>query len=372
VAGAGNPALATTTWGETAEHWGAYAIGGAPFDTQLSPAMLALPAPVAEIGTNNSTQYALLTDGTVWAWGTGGDGQLGDGETANSFSTAVQVRFPGGVKIASIATDVSPFSSALAIDTTGHAWGWGRNQGGEFCLHNKKEYLTPVELPFSHVTTLAGAANHATYDAGGTLYSCGQNEHGALGDGTTVSSTTPVKVAGLNGADVTTLVAAWANTGAVLANGDYYDWGYNRGGQVGNGTTAQVNSPYRVPLPAGVTQASQGGSFPTNGQTIVLLSSGALYAWGSDGSYQLGNGTQGNKTVPVKITPPSGVTYTAVACGGSTCYGIAQSGAVYAWGQNNYGQVGDGSTTTAKHPVEVTTGAAGISATAHDVAVLMG
>ncbi|HEY1920446.1 MAG TPA: hypothetical protein VGH27_33165 [Streptosporangiaceae bacterium] len=372
MASPGTPALASTTWGQTVEHWGAYAVGGAPFDTLLRPEPLSLPAPIAEIGTNNSAQYALLTNGTVWAWGTGGDGQLGDGETSNSFSAAVQVRFPGGVRIASIATDVSPFSSGLAIDTTGHAWGWGINQGGEFCLHNKKEYLTPVELPFSNVTALAGAANHATYDAGGTLYSCGQNDFGDLGDGATASSTTPVKVAGLNGAEVTTLVAAMANTGALLANGDYYDWGLNRGGQVGNGTTAQADIPYRVPLPTGVTQVTQGGSYPTNGQTMVLLSGGALYAWGTNGSYQLGTGTQGNKTRPVEITPPPGVTYTTVACGGSTCYGITPAGAVYAWGQNNYGQVGDGSTTTAKHPVQVATGIAGISATAHDVAVATG
>jgi alpha-tubulin suppressor-like RCC1 family protein len=372
VASPASPALATTTAGPTIEHWGAYGTGGKPYDTQLSPVALTLPAPVAEIGSSNSTQYALLTNGTVWAWGMGTDGELGDGGTVNSFTAAVQVQFPAGVTIASIATDVSPYNSALAIDTTGHAWGWGINAGGEFCLGNKEEYLTPVELPFSHVTTLAGAADHATYDADGTIYSCGTNQYGELGDGSTKSSTTPVKVTGLNGADVNELVASWGDTGALLSSGDYYDWGYNGGGQVGDATTTNADVPYLVPLPAAVTQPAQGGSVASNGQTIVLLSGGVVYAWGNGEYYQLGNGVKGNQTSPVKITPPSGVSYATVASGGSTCYGISKSGGVWAWGQNANGQVGNGTTKTAEKPVKVATGGTGISATARDVAVSTG
>ncbi|HEY1916294.1 MAG TPA: hypothetical protein VGH27_12040 [Streptosporangiaceae bacterium] len=365
---AGVPAVAVTAAasGVTVDHWGAFEGDGAVFDKSLTPSALTLPGKVAEVGSSNSDQYALLTNGTVYAWGDGGDGQLGNGATANS-ATPVQVQFPAGVKIASIATDVSPYNSALAVDTTGHAWGWGLNLGGEFCLGNHDRQLTPVELPFTDVTTLAGAADHATYDAAGTIYSCGADQDGELGDGTTTSSTTPVKVTGLDDALVTTLVAAWGDTGALLSNGAYYDWGFNSGGQVGNGSTTNADAPYQVPLPAAVSVAAQGGSLASNGQSIVLLSTGALYAWGNGEYYQLGNGAKGNETTPIKITPPAGVTYTALASGGSTCYGVTKSGAVYAWGQSTVGQVGDGKTAAAKRPVKVTTGATGISATAGDV-----
>jgi alpha-tubulin suppressor-like RCC1 family protein len=355
--------------GTTIEHWGVYNSHGKQIGYSLLPVVLTLPAPVAEIGSSNSTQYALLTNGAVYAWGQGGDGQLGNGGTSNSI-TPVKVQFPAGVKIATIATDVSPFDSALAIDTTGHAWGWGLNAGGEFCLGNTSEHLTPVRLPFSDVRTLAGGANHASYDAGGTVYSCGSNKYGELGDGTTKSSTTPVRVRGLDGALVTKLVAAWGDTGALLSGGDYYDWGYNAAGQVGNGTTAPAEEPYLVPLHAAVTVAAQGGSAADNGQTIVLLSNGSLHAWGNGMYYQLGNHARGNQDYPVKISAPPGVTFTALASGGSTCYGVSTSGAVWAWGNNSSGQVGDGTTTTmAKHPVQVATGATGISATDEDVAV---
>lgn len=364
------PAAAAVVTAGAVEHWGTYEGDGGKMDRNLSPVSLSLPAPVAEMGSSNSAQYALLTNGTVYAWGVGGEGQLGDGRTGNSFTTPVRVKFPSGVKIASIAADVSPFNSALAIDTQGHAWGWGLNPGGALCLGQTQESLTPVKLPFSDVTALAGGLSHATYDAGGTLYSCGTNSYGELGDGTTASSRTPVKVTGLDGSAVTSLVASWGNTGALLSDGSYYDWGYNAAGQVGDGGTASVTSPYQVPLPAPVTAVGLGGSVAYNGETIVLMHGGLMAAWGNGKYYQLGNGAKGDETSPVSISPPRGVQYQSVACGGATCYAISTSGAVYAWGANKQGQVGDGTTTGARHPVEVITGSVtGISATAADVAV---
>ena len=103
-----------------------------------------MPGTVAEVGSSNSTEYALLTNGSLYAWGKGNDGQLGDGGTVNSFTTPVQVRFPAGVQIASIPRDAMPYDTALAVDTTGRVWGWGDNYGGELCLGNTKTYKTPV------------------------------------------------------------------------------------------------------------------------------------------------------------------------------------------------------------------------------------
>ena len=361
--------LAQGTQGTVIEHWGAYGSNAKPHDTHMSPVQLTLPGSVKQIGTSNSTEYALLTNGQVWAWGLGNDGQLGNGGTSNSYSRPVQVRFPAGVTIASIPTDVDPYNSAFAVNTTGHVWAWGDNVGGEFCLGNAKKHMTPVELPFSDVTTLAGGLNHASYDAGGTIYSCGDNVTGALGDGSTNSSKTPVKVTGLDGALVTTLVAAWGNTGALLSNGDYYDWGYNNAGQAGNGNTALVTAPYRVPLDAPVRQVAQGGSSGGNGQTLALLTDGTLWAWGNGQYYQLGNDVKGNEESPIQITPPPGVNYAALASGGDTCYAITNSGDVWAWGSNANGEVGNGTTKTAKKPVQVATDATQISATARDVVI---
>jgi alpha-tubulin suppressor-like RCC1 family protein len=353
-------------------HWGSM-FGGrvrGNFDTQVSPVAVTLPGAVAEVGTSNSTQYALLTNGNLYAWGLGTQGQLGDGNMENSFVTPVRVRFPAGVKIASIPTDVMPYDTGLAVDTGGHVWGWGHNGGGELCLGNTSAYSTPVELPLSHVTALAGASNHALYDAHGTVYACGQNIDGDLGDGTWRDSTAPVKVVGLNGSSVTTLVASFANSGALLSNGDYFNWGYNGDGQLGVGHLHRSSHvPVQVKLPGPVTVVAQGGSFWGNGQTLVMLSNGSLWAWGDDTFGQLGNGTRGVEASPVQFRPPAGVTYWSLATGATTSYAISTAGQVYAWGASHVGQVGDGQTQTAMVSVVVASGATSISSTANNVLI---
>jgi alpha-tubulin suppressor-like RCC1 family protein len=358
----------------TAEHWGSF-FGGPPgnFDTQASPTAVSLPGAVSAVATSNSTQYALLTDGEVYAWGLGNVGQLGDGTKTNSFAQPVQVQFPKGVRIAKIPTDVMPFDTGLAIDTTGRVWGWGRNGGGDLCLGNARVYTKPVELPLAHVTAVAGASNHALYDAGRTVFACGQNVAGDLGDGSERSSTTPVRVRDLNGLAVKSLVAAFANSGALLANGEYLDWGYNAKGQLGVGYAGKASDvPVRVPLPMAVTQAAQGGSIWFNGQTLVMLSNGSLWAWGADDFCQLGDGRTKARPSPESVRFPAGITYRSIATGSATSYAISATGSVYAWGTGFLGQVGNGRTTTACQPVQVASGATAISATANDVVVSLG
>lgn len=359
----------------TVAHWGTFFGQHRPggTDTRLRPATIKVPGRIAELGTSNSTDYALLGDGELYAWGQGSHGELGDGRLADSFTKPVRVRFPAGVKIASIPTDVMPFDTALAIDSTGHVWGWGFNYGGELCKGRATTYTRPVRLPFRHVTLAAGASDHAIYDAAGQLYACGTNDFGELGDGSLKTSYVPMRVKVLHGARVARLIASYGNSGALLKNGSYFDWGLDSRGQLGNGTVGHAaDVPVKVELPGPVALASLGGSLGNNGQTMVQLADGRLFAWGSDSSGQLGNGSTGDQPSPVQITPPAGVTYSSLASSGATSYGISTTGAVYAWGASSFGQAGDGSRAPAMTPVQVDSGATAISATAADVAVLIG
>lgn len=370
---AGQLSAAKPTAVGTIKHWGAF-LGGRiapfPYDLKRKPVALKLPGRIAEIATSNSSQYALLTNGSVYAWGLGNAGQLGDGRTRNSFTRPVRVRFPAGVRIRSIPIDVMPYDTALAVDTTGQVWGWGSNDFGELCLGNRTQYNTPVRLPLTHVTLLAGAGGHSLFDVRGKIYACGNNTLGELGNGTRKSSQVPVRVTGLSGGRVTSLAAAFANSGAVMSSGRYYDWGWNGDGQLGNGTIGGSSDvPLRVSLPSPVKQLSEGGSVPGNGQTITLLASGSLYAWGAGSAYQLGTGTTANQPFPVRIYAPPGVRYRLLATGGGTSYAISTAGNVYAWGANLVGQVGNGGVRNVSYPVWVASGATSVSATAGDVMI---
>ena len=299
-----SPAMAWASGStDTASYWGEF------FGDQSSsaeplrvPTPMGLPGTIEQIATSNSTDYALLTNGTVYAWGEGQQGQLGNGSATDSLDTPVEVSFPSGVVIASLATDAMPIDTALAIDSKGHAWGWGLDSFSQLCLGNHQEILKPVELPFTHVTATAGAFDHALYDSGGTVYACGGNINGDLGTGKTGLSATPAVVRGLGQGKVTALFASYNNSGALLANGKYFDWGYNLQGELGQGTAGTGSSvPVRVALPGRVTQIALGGSLPDNGQTLVELSDGTYWAWGDGADGQLGDGTTANEDVPYRI-----------------------------------------------------------------------
>jgi alpha-tubulin suppressor-like RCC1 family protein len=364
-------AVAVRSSSSVVEHWGSFfGARRGNFDIDFSPAAVRLPGLVSEVGSSNSTEYALLTNGTLYAWGVGSRGELGDGGTASSFVKPVRVRFPAGVKIASIPTDVMPFDTGLAIDTAGRAWGWGLNHGGELCLGNARMHRTPVVLPFSDVTAVAGAANHASYDARGKVYACGQNLDGALGTGSWRSTTTPLRVAGLAPGSVSKLTASFANSGALLSDGEYLDWGLDNNGQLGDGHIGRnSNVPVPVRLRGRVAQVALGGSIWENGQTLVLLSNGSLWDWGSDRRCQLGDRRRGRRPWPIRFHAPTGVTFVSLASGGITSYAISSAGVVYAWGSGPVGQLGDGSVLVAKTPVRVAPAATSISATANNVVI---
>lgn len=318
------------------------------------------PAPVAgvrgtvvQIAASNSNGYALTAGGRVWAWGAGGQGELGNGTTPRFTGRAVAVRFPPAVRIASLANPM-PFDTGLAIDTNGDVWGWGADTGHALCLAGTGPVLFPRKLPLSDVTLASGARSHALFLAHGRVVSCGDNAAGDLGDGTTEPSATPTSVVGLPRGQVVDLVASWQGSGALMADGAYFDWGFNREGQLGDGSTKNSSVPVQVRLPAAVERVFQGGSNDSNGQTLALLDDGSIWAWGDGKQGQLGDGSYLSSALPVEVQAPSGVTFTNVATGGYTSYAVSRSGILWSWGSNQFGQLGDGGkelATATPHPI---------------------
>jgi alpha-tubulin suppressor-like RCC1 family protein len=338
---------------------------------QLVPAVMAIPGTVVQVASSNTTLYALTASGQVYAWGTGLHGQLGNGGTSNSV-TPVQVDFPAGVTIASLPDDVMPNAGALAVDTNGNVWAWGDDIHGVDCM-GTTQYLTPVEVPLSHVTLISSASGHALYESGGTLYACGGNGLGELGDGHLGAHTGPVAVTGLAGQTVVGLYSSSEDAYALTSSGALYAWGGNAQDELCNGSSVKDSDvPVRVPFTdsSPVTQVAAGGSLDTNGSLFVGLADGSFWACGSDTYGQLGDGGSTNQSLPIVVSPPAGVTYTVIAMSGATAYAVDSNGNVWSWGWDIEGQVGNGVKENAVlHPFEALTGqgVTQISGTAQDV-----
>ena len=370
--GSGSSQPSTTV--STVYRWGVVGNAGAITQLQLNTpnAIAGIKGQVIQIATSNSDGYALTKAGAVYAWGVNSYGELGDGQLTPYETKAVEVDFPPGVTITSLPNPM-PFDAGLAIDSGGHVWGWGLNGAGDLCLTGLM-HSRPQQLALTDVTQATGARTHALFDSRGVVYACGSGDAGELGNGSTASTSTPTPVVGLpSGVKVTALTSSWEGSGALLANGEYYNWGYNAAGQLGNDSTANGAVPIRVQLASPVTQVFQGGSGSKNGQTIAILQNGEVWAWGNNDRGQLGIGTQLDSGVPVRVQVPKGVTFVKVNSGGYASYAIDSTGKLWAWGDNKAGQLGTGLVPQrAVLPVEVGIHLSQVSSTAQNVAGLRG
>ena len=348
--------------------WGSFGLGAKANNESSSPEFVNRPFDVVAVVAGNASEMALDSNGNVWTWGDGSKGVLGDGSTADKISNPVEVSgLPAIVKIAE-ADDTD-----VALAANGTVWGWGWNEAGQLCLGNKTDFKRPVELSLSGVVAMAGAGRHMLYLlASGALEACGDNSDGQLGDGSFTGSTTPVAVQGLPSA-VSAISAGQTYSTALLSYGQVWDWGYNKYGQLGDGKTQSSDTPVAVELPTTARQVYTGGDDSKDGQSIALLSDGTVWGWGNDRYGQLGNGRTGNATVPVKASSlPRERTWTYVVSGGSDSFAVDSNGDVWGWGNNDEGQVGTGSSSDVLHPVEVLRGADMVSATADDSVAQVG
>lgn len=284
---------------------------------------------------SNSACFA-TTAGGLKCWGGNEEGQVGDGSLTTRLSPASVQGLSSGVVRWSVGD-----RHACATKTDQSLWCWGWNADGQLGDNTLARRTVPTRVQgiADGVTQVAAGARHtcALTSRGGVL--CwGDNWFGQLGDGSTISRPTPAPVAGL-GQGVVSLSAGWWFTCALTSAGSVWCWGDNIYGQLGNGTVTSSLVPGPVQgLQSGVTGISSGGWH----QCAVWRSAsvpGNAYCWGWNARGAVGDGTTNNRSDP-RLALGNVV---AMAAGDHHTCALLTEGGVACWGQNDQGQVGDGS-----------------------------
>ncbi len=408
IAAGGSFSLALLSNG-TVMSWGDNSVGqlgnGSNVTYSTTPVAVTGLSGVTAIAAGVNHALALLSNGTVMAWGDNSSGELGNGTNGSFSNTPVAVTGLSGVT--AIAAGDS-FSECLV--TGGDVMTWGNNASGQLGDGSMSNSDSPVSVVgLSSVSSIAaGGSFGLAVDTGGGVMAWGDNFYGELGNGTDTNSDTPTAVTGLSG--ISSISAGGANAlavkrGRVLAWGDNFygelgtrsvgtssdvpiqikprqvttvssgdpggnqgfsmalftnktveTWGYDAYGQLGNGTVGVTSdNPVNVRRLTGVAAVSAGNAF-----TLALMGNGTVMSWGDNSVGQLGDGTASNDSnVPVAVKGLTGVT--AVAAGFEHGLALLSNGTVMAWGDNSDGELGNGTTTNSDVPVAVT-GLSGVSA----------
>jgi alpha-tubulin suppressor-like RCC1 family protein len=279
---------------------------------------------------------ARKADGTVVAWGGNNGGQLGDG---------TQVDRPAPVQVQGLADVVALAANkyySLALKSDGTVWGWGSDDLGQIGdVAAGGERLTPVQAAgLSKIVALEAGEDFAlALHDDGTVYSWGNNFEGELGSGLVGGGVRQTPAPVLNLTDVAKIAAGRFTAYAIETDGTLWGWGYNYLSRAidPDSTVGAVPMPARVALPGG-ERATDAALGPVH--QMVRRGDGSLLAWG-DNNGRVGDGTKLFRASPVAVLSLGQVTAFA-ACNSFSLAAAAPDGAPFAWGPNTVGELGIG------------------------------
>ena len=301
------------------------------------------------LGSNHSA--AITTDGSLYIWGVNSSGQLGNGTTEVSY---VPIKIMDDVASVSLGENHS-----AAITTDGSLYTWGDNSYGQLGNGTFESSSIPIKIMDNVASVSLGTQHSAAITTDGSLYMWGFNRSGQLGIGKNDSDpwlfynewdyrNTPIKVM-----DNVIFVSLGDNySAAITTDGSFYMCGLNLEGELGNGTIEESFVPIKIMDNVIFTSLGEAHS-------AAITTGGSLYMWGENYSGELGDGLSGgiyyeydekiDSNIPIKIMD----NVACVSLGGRHSAAITTDGSLYMWGDNEYGQLGNGTTESSNVPIKI-------------------
>ncbi|MCL1864951.1 MAG: hypothetical protein FWF73_03990 [Spirochaetes bacterium] len=320
---------------------------------------------VASMSAGYHHAAAIKSDGTLWTWGMNDSGRLGIG-TTTSKNTPQKVELPLSATGTKWEFVSAGGSHTMALTDADELYAWGNNFDGQLGIGSTTSKNTPqkVELPLGAtgtkwVSVSAGGSHTMAITDAGALYSWGNGLDGQLGLGNPKENkSTPQKVGLPSGATGTKWVFVSAGsdyTMAITDAGELYSWGYNSYYKLGinDNLNGQIQIPQLVKI-NGVGTKDWKSVFAGMNHTIATKTDGSIWAWGS---YTTGKLGLGPLTGDIKTPAQIGTDKDWASVSGSQYHTIARkkNDTIWAWGKNDYGQLGDGTTTDCDRPKQIGT-----------------
>lgn len=298
-----------------------------------------------EVSSGDRHSLAIKNNGTLWAWGANFFGEIGNGTTINS-TIPIQIGLSTNWKSVRAGSYFS-----IALKTDGTFWSWGANDAGQLGQGNTLDYLTPTQVGTANNWNkiAAGGAHVLVIKNDGTLWGCGSNNQGRLGL-PTYNFFTQLNQIGTstNWKEVSAGKDYYFGFSLALkTDGTLWSCGYNSDGQMGNGTSSTtVYTPVftQIGTASDWKEISSGSYF-----NLATKTNGTLWSWGANEYGQIGNGSFYDILTPIQQGTLTN--WKNISAGGYFSLATNNLDDLKLWGSNFMGQLGNNTTTNANVPI---------------------
>ncbi len=285
-----------------------------------------------DIVTASDYSFMWMADGSLW--GAGNNSYLPLTVRSGKYATHVKINLPACKPVA-MATG---FGHAMLLTEEGQVYAWGRNSEYQVGNGKRKHVQEPYLLPLKNIVQIAcGGKFSLALDKDGQLWGWGDNEHHNLLPDTTAPQKTPVKI-DTGEIDIAYIDACGGSVVLLDTAGTLWTWGRNDFHQCGYDTRGKaVKTPQAVPLPLPVTYVAAYSS-----QTYAILADGSLWSWGNNSYGQLGQGFRSSSTEGVLPGKAWDANVVLVQGGSLFCIAMLEDGTLLSAGISKFGQLGEG------------------------------